>query len=666
MSTTPTEHDLDRLRDLSRGPELQQWLAAENSRYEQARTAWAPIHERLHEQARALLPASVSTPVWTVAGRRFRWHWSDGADYPVLLMGRGDGERVVLDLAALTDTGFIRCGDVAVSPDATRLAFTVDTLGAEAYELRVLDLDDVDAPPVTLADRAYYGMVWASGSRRLLSVKHDAADRPFQVWAYDVADQSATLILEEQDERFHVGLRGSGAASIAVIRAASRLTAEERLVDLGSLEVSPTRGREDGVDYTIEPLELDGVPLLAHSREVGDEYVVALEDREGTVVRRLLDPAPTRRPRSLVAMDGHLVVHGREGGAPTIWVIDLRDSTLEPVVVQAGPGTSISLAPYDAPSGSACVELDCWTAPTGWQNLDLATGALTPAPSAAGDAPDTSDLLVEERHVPARDGQAIAVTILRSRTTPLDGTAPCLLYGYGAWETVIEPEFEASRLALVRAGVVYAHAHIRGGGEQGRDWWRQGRMSSKVTTFHDFIDVADALANGVVDPNRIVAQGLSAGGLLMGAVNALAPSRFTGILAEAPFVDPITTMSDPTQPLVVVERDEWGDPRRERDLGWMRSWAPLDNVPSPQEQPRLLVTSALHDPRVSVWEPARWVARITGQGAADRVLLRVDLGARGHWPPPGRWQRIAFTSEILAWAADTMGLDDTLAPAPRL
>ncbi len=274
-------------------------------------------------------------------------------------MGYDGLERAVVDLEALTSTGFVRCGDVAVSPDAAWLAFTVDTLGAEAYELRLLPLDaDVRQEQAeVVSERAYYGLAWAPDGRTLLSVRHDDADRPFQVWAYDVSDRSAALLLEETDDRFHVSLRTSGDGSLAVIRAASRLTAEEWLVDLGTLEVSSARGRTEGVDYAVEPVEVAGTRMLVHSREYGDGYRVTLEEHDGRVVRQLLDEAPGRRPLSLTAVDHHLVVRGREGGAPTLWAIDLRDDSHRPVVVQAAPGTSISLAPYDSPAGTVCIEL---------------------------------------------------------------------------------------------------------------------------------------------------------------------------------------------------------------------------------------------------------------------------------------------------------------------
>lgn len=668
------------LRDLTRGPDLQDWLSTQRRAYDEAQPQWRRHQQELHNAAVQLMPPASSTPGWTVAQRTFWWRWEPAAQYPVLWLREEGTDRQVLDLAGLTDTGFVRIGDHAVSPDGRWLAFTLDTRGDEVYDLRLLSLDEHDGQDVVLADRAYYGLLWTQDSAGLLSVVHDAADRPYQVHWYDVPLGTSTVVFTESDERFHLALRPSGLPGYAVLRAASRLTAEEWLLPVGQHHPSapvPTRGRVEGVDYTVEPVVLEDRELLVQARETGVGYRVTLEARDlvgppdspgaAEIVRVLLEPAVLARPRELLGVGHHLLILGRDAGAAALWAWDLR-SPAPPVITHAESASTMRLAPYDVPGGSVCLERTSWTRATSWLAWDLATGSTRMVPPQSRtredlvDEPFPEDLVLETREVMARDGVAIPVTILRARSTPLDGSAPCLLYGYGAWETVIDPEYDPVRLALVRQGVVYAHAHIRGGGELGRQWWRAGRMESKVNTFHDFVDVARALAGEAVHPDRIVAHGLSAGGLLMGAVNALAPTAFAGIIAEAPFVDPVTTMLDETQPLVVVERDEWGDPRREPDLAWMSRWAPYANVPPVGDQPQLLVTSALHDPRVSVWEPARWVARLQDHGSGDRVLFRVDLGARGHWAPPGRWDQVAFRSELLGWARWVM---DHAAPDAR-
>jgi oligopeptidase B len=268
--------------------------------------------------------------------------------------------------------------------------------------------------------------------------------------------------------------------------------------------------------------------------------------------------------------------------------------------------------------------------------------------------------------VTARDGERIPVTVLRHRDVPLDGSAPCLLYGYGAYEYVFEPEFDRALPSLLDRGVVYAHAHVRGGGEMGRRWWLAGRMLAKRTTFDDFVDVADALAHdgelGLVDGRRIASRGLSAGGLLQGAVYSQRPDRWRGVVAEVPFVDVVTAMSDPSLPLTVNEWDEWGDPRDPDYVAYMAGYSPYDNPPPTGRRPPLLVTGAVHDPRVLVREPAKWVSRLRltdpGLGAGvdpddptspGTVLFRVETGAGSHGGPAGRYAHLDYEAEVYAW-----------------
>jgi oligopeptidase B len=242
------------------------------------------------------------------------------------------------------------------------------------------------------------------------------------------------------------------------------------------------------------------------------------------------------------------------------------------------------------------------------------------------------------------------------------------LYGYGAYESCSDPEFSLGLPSLLDRGVVYAIAHIRGGGEGGRNWWQQGRLRSKPTTFTDFIDVADWLAGdgtaggsaggtALVDGSRIVSRGLSAGGLLQGAVYSMRPDRWRAVVAEVPFVDCVTTMLDPSIPLTINEWDEWGDPRDPDDYACLRSYSPYDNPPAGQ-RPALLVTGAVHDPRVAVHEPAKWVARLraTAEPGSGPLLFRVELGAGAHTGPSGRFAQANYEAEVHAFVLDTMGI----------
>jgi oligopeptidase B len=249
------------------------------------------------------------------------------------------------------------------------------------------------------------------------------------------------------------------------------------------------------------------------------------------------------------------------------------------------------------------------------------------------------------------------MTIAHRRDLDLDGDVAVLLYGYGAYETSIDPTFRESRLPLLDRGLVYAIAHVRGGGEMGRQWYESGKFDQKPNTFTDYIACAEFLIEThVTAPKRIVARGRSAGGLLMGAIANLRPDLFAGVVAEVPFVDVVTTMLDSSIPLTVPEWEEWGNPQNREHYEVMKSYSPYDNVEA-KAYPEMLVIAGFNDPRVQYWEPAKWVAKLRFTATSDRIVLRTDLGS-GHGGPSGRydaWREEAFTQ---AFVLSTFGIDE--------
>jgi oligopeptidase B len=256
----------------------------------------------------------------------------------------------------------------------------------------------------------------------------------------------------------------------------------------------------------------------------------------------------------------------------------------------------------------------------------------------------------------APDGAQVPISVVHRRDTPVDGSAPALLYGYGSYEISSDPSFRSSRLSLLDRGFVYAIAHVRGGGEMGREWYEAGRLEHKANTFTDFIACAQHLiASGYTSPGRLVARGASAGGLLVGAVANLRPDLFAAIVAEVPFVDVVTTMLDPTLPLTVTEWEEWGDPREADAYARMKAYSPYDNVQR-ADYPALFVTTGLNDPRVQYWEPAKWVAKLRGCNTSTKpILLRTEMGA-GHGGPSGRYDAWRDEATVLAFVCNAVGV----------
>jgi oligopeptidase B len=302
------------------------------------------------------------------------------------------------------------------------------------------------------------------------------------------------------------------------------------------------------------------------------------------------------------------------------------------------------------------VRTESLTDPPSWHDVSLATGRWRLRKRQDVPGYDPARYATERIAAPAADGTLIPVTIAYRKGLAPDGTPPCLLYGYGAYESCEWPAFGVVTPSLLDRGFVYAVAHVRGGGERGRRWWLDGRLDRKRNTFTDFIAAADMLAGqGWAAPGRIVARGLSAGGLLAGAVFSMAPRRWRAVVAEVPFVDCVTTMLDPSIPLTVSEWDEWGDPRDPRIRAYLASYSPYDNVPAGR-RPDLLVTGSLHDPRVLIHEPAKWVARLRASDTAgSRLLFRAELGAGAHTGPAGRYDSLRYEAEVLAFAVDAVG-----------
>jgi oligopeptidase B len=353
----------------------------------------------------------------------------------------------------------------------------------------------------------------------------------------------------------------------------------------------------------------------------------------------------------------------RRGGDRMLRVLradDLSGPGIE--VTSRFPGGEVRLARntwYDA--ASVAISDEAHVEPVVHADVSLADGAVTDSHRDRAGDHDPSAYVTEVRSFTSPDGTQVPATIVRHRDTPLDGSAPALLWAYGAYEYSWEREWEEKWPSFLDRGVVLVHAHLRGGGECGRRWWLDGRLTAKQHTFDDLIAVADGLADtGLVDPSRIATRGLSAGGLAQGAVFSQRPDRWRAVLAEVPFVDVITSMSDDSLPLTVNEWDEWGDPRVREHFDAMLAYSPYDNPPPAGGRPDLMVTGAVHDTRVLVHEPAKWVARLREtdpEWAAKPMgcLFRVELGTGSHVGPSGRLDHLKYEADVAAWLLDRLG-----------
>jgi oligopeptidase B len=392
--------------------------------------------------------------------------------------------------------------------------------------------------------------------------------------------------------------------------------------------------------------------------------------QDASTWRELVPEDPAVRLERVDAFARHAVLTVRTRGERRLRIVPL--SPLLPRRVDASfPAETIELRPafpagtlHLGPNplhdtGTVVVADGSYVHPWVWSEVDLSTGERTEVHRQEAPGHDPSAYVCERRSFPSADGVPVPATVVRHRETALDGSAPALLYGYGAYEAVYpEAEWDAGLPSLLDRGVIWVHAHVRGGGEGGRGWYLDGRLGNKQNTFSDHVAVADGLvAEGLVDGTRLASRGLSAGGLLQGVVFSQRPDRWRAVVAEVPFVDVVTTMFDADVPLTPQEWGEWGDPRREEEFRWLLAYSPYDNPPPAGGRPDLLVTGALHDPRVMVAEPAKWVAllRHTDPDWSPRCLFRVETGEGAHTGPSGRFAHLAYEAEVQAWLLDRLG-----------
>jgi oligopeptidase B len=642
-------------RDL---PAMRDYLTDERAWYDHWLESVRGTRDELAaELAARLIPAEESVS-WRQGGHTYVTRTVAGQEYEQFCR---DGE-VLLDENLLADPargGYLGLGVREISPDGRLLAYSVDFDGDELYQLRIRDLARGTDLPERI-EGTYYGLAWSADSRSLLYVVTDAQYRAHEVWRHVLGTdpQRDTLVFREEDPRFDLTVRATRSGVYVLIESESRDSTETLVLPAASTDTSPAvmERRRPGIEYRAD--HGDGEFFLVTNADAEEfRLVAAPADAPGADRwRTVLAGSPDTRLVSVDVFGRYLVVQQRHAAATQLLIVD-RQSGERRLVEAGGPHVWLALGPNeDYHAASVTVRAESLVEPPSWHDVDLATGRWRERKRQQVPGYDPARYATERVTAVAPDGTSVPVTIAYRAGLRRDGSAPCLLYGYGAYESCEWPAFSLATPSLLDRGFVYAVAHVRGGGEGGRSWWQDGRLGRKRNTFTDFIAVADMLAaQGWAAPDRIVSRGLSAGGLLQGAVYSQAPQRWRAVVAEVPFVDCVTTMLDPSIPLTVTEWDEWGDPRDPAARAYLASYSPYDNPPA-EPRPDLLVTGSLHDSRVLIHEPAKWVARLRATGTAgSRVLFRPELGAGAHAGPTGRFGQLGYEAEILAFIVDVAG-----------
>lgn len=577
--------------------------------------------------------------------------------------GAPEGEEILLDANELAEgTEFFAMGASTVSDSGNLLAYSVDTAGDERFSLVIKDLRTGELLSDRL-DGIFYGATWV-GDDYIFYTTVDDAWRPDTVWRHKVGTEQSedVQVMHEADEHFNIGVGSIRSEKYLFIVIGSKLTSETWVLDRtdpeGEFQV--LWQREAGVDYDVDYAEIDGQAywFVTHNASGPNFTLVTtpLAVGEDLAPLRELDVLiPHREDVRLEGVDTYrdqVVVGYRRGGIGRAAIMDVRhgwsefkelnfNEELYTVSVGGNPE-------WDAPV--LRVSYISFIQPSQLFDYRVETGEYTLLKEQEVPGGYNKDDYVAYRMwTQASDGTQIPVSIVHRADLDRTKANPTLLYGYGSYETSMDPYFSVFRLSLMDRDMIFAMAHVRGGGEMGRTWYDDGKLLQKKNTFTDFIAVADDLiARGVTTADQMVAEGGSAGGLLMGAVANMAPDRFTAIQASVPFVDPLTSILKPELPLTVIEWEEWGDPYHDPEVyDYMKSYAPYENVTA-QNYPDILAITSLNDTRVLYVEPAKWIAKLRDTAKGGQFLLKTEMVA-GHGGVSGRYDKWRQNAFEYAW-----------------
>ncbi|PIO98472.1 S9 family peptidase [Pleomorphomonas carboxyditropha] len=588
-----------------------------------------------------------------------------GAQHPRLVRTLRDGgpEELLLDADELArGKPYFSLGGASHSPDHKLLAYSVDDTGSEFHVIRVRDLD-ADADLADEIPNTSGGVAWAADSRSFFYTYINDNHRTEKVLRHVIGTpaEDDIVVYVEEDPGFFCGVDKTQSGRFIVIDSHDHQTSEVRLIDAEAPDSPPrlVTARETEVEYSIEDDGDDRVYILTNADGAEDFKIVNAPlkspGRDNWI--DVVAHEPGRLILSMSIFRGRMVRLERVGGLPRIVIRELS-SGHEHAIAFPEEAYSLGLSgSYEFDTNIVRFTYSSPTTPAQVYDYEMETGErFLRKTQEVPSGHEPSDYVTRRVMAPAADGESVPVTLLYRADTPLDGSAPCLLYGYGAYGIAIPASFSTRILSLVDRGFVYAIAHIRGGNEKGHRWYLAGKHLNKPNTFKDFIAAARYLCDkGFTSEGRIVAHGGSAGGMLMGAVANMAPSLWGAVLAAVPFVDVLNTMLDATLPLTPPEWPEWGNPLESiDDFQLIASYSPYENLMT-QDYPPMFVLAGLADPRVTYWEPAKWLARLRALKTDDNAqVMHVNMDA-GHGGASGRFDELKETALEYAFALKVMG-----------
>ena len=649
------------LRD-RKSPSVRAYLHAENAYTAAMMKPSRPLQGRLYRE----MLSRIKETDTEVPYREGEWFYYSrtrkGRQYRIYCRRHGRlsaREEIILDLNLLArGRAYLGLGTLDISPSAGLLAYSADYTGFREYTLYIKNLADGSLLPERIAK--VRSTAWASDSRTLYYVTEDAAKRASRVWrrVLGVAGSEA-LVYEESDERFSVSVDRSLSGDYMFITSASATTSEVRTVPAAD-PLSEAR--------LFLPRRQDHEYYLDHG---GDSFYIVTNDRGRNfrLVEVATDAPERANWRELIAhrddvmLDGvdvfsrHLVAHERRGGFPALRVIRIADGTSHEIEFPEAAHAVYGGANAQFDTGTFRLYYESYVTPGTVYDYDMEGRRLRLLKrKAVRGGYDSRKYRVELVYATAGDGARIPVSMVYRKDLRERRAQPMLLTGYGAYGYPLDTHFSSARLSLLDRGVIFAVAHVRGGGEMGKRWHDEGRMLSKRNSFTDFIACAEQLiADGFTSPDRLAIEGGSAGGLLVGAVANMRPELFRAVVADVPFVDVVNTMLDASLPLTTGEYEEWGNPNTRQYFDYMLSYSPYDNIAA-KDYPAMLVETSLHDSQVMYWEPAKYVARLRAHKTdVNPLLFRINMKA-GHGGSSGRYDFLKEIAFSYAFVLGTLGI----------
>ena len=656
-------------------------LEAENRHYEAHMAPLATLTDNIFTEIKARQLEDDQSVPYFKNGYWYQWRYEGGAQYRRWLRAAASDDTdtpsandwtLMLDENALAkDQKFFRLGALTVSPDGRKLAYSTDTDGSERYTLKIVDLKTGQVLENTIKN-TIGGVEWASDSASFLYTVVSPEWRPYQVYHHvlhpsdspseglkqDSSAPSDRLVYEEQDTSFFVGLERSQSEEYIFIASGSHTTNEVHMLHGDNLDAPPVL-----IAPRISQQEYD----LDHQ---GEHFVIRSNRRHPNFdLYRTPTTNPTPEHWQLwvegdeehyltghLALSNHVILTERVNGLDQIRVIPNSGESHYIEFPEAAYEAELGVNPsFDVQS--IRINYNSMVTPNTVSQYDLVSQdrkvlKVQQIPSGY----DPSQFETIRLMAPARDGAYVPVSLVKHKDTPIDGSAPLYLYGYGAYGLAMSPSFSTSRISLLERGFIYAIAHIRGGDELGYEWYTAGKLNKRTNTFNDFVDVAQHLIEErYASAKKLGIAGGSAGGKLMGAVVNQAPELWGAVASHVPFVDVLNTILDETLPLTPIEWDEWGNPITDAEaFNFIRSYSPYDQL-EPGEYPPMMVTAGINDPRVTYWEPAKYVAKLRHlKTDSNALIFKINMGA-GHGGKSGRYDSLRETAEEFAFMVDVLG-----------